>query len=177
MSEPSELPAPPADVGSYRLSAIALINLGLYLTGYFFRLRLITRSGKSEFAHAKYRYFVEEQMVAMPVLLVVPGLWAVAGRGEISAQLRSGFSTLLFSNLALPALLIGGLYAILGTFGTLIYMNRRENSFSIPVNRCSSLLSGVVATYALALMLNQPGAHLLIYRVHYSSPFLSLVDS
>jgi protein-tyrosine-phosphatase len=144
-----------ADAGSYALSAAAIINLLLYLTGYFFRLRLITRAGKSEFEQSGYRYFVEEQMVAMPLLLGIPALLALIGGEGIPGQIRRGFTTLLFSELAAPALAIGMLYAALATFGTLIYLNRRENSFSVPVNRCASLLSGVAAAYLLALLAGQ----------------------
>jgi protein-tyrosine-phosphatase len=144
-----------ADVGSYQLSVAAVINLALYLAGYFFRLRLITRAGKSEFEHSSYRYFVEEQMVAMPVLLGVPALLALIGGEGIPGEIRRGFTTFLFSEAAGFALMIGVLYAALGTFGTLIYLNRRENSFSVPVNRSASLLSGVAAAFLLSLVAGQ----------------------
>ena len=52
----------------------------------------------------------------------------------------------------IPALLIGALYASLYCFGTLIYLDCRENTFCIPLNRSSSLLAGVVASFALALL-------------------------
>jgi hypothetical protein len=38
---------------------------------------------------------------------------------------------------------------VLYVFGTLIYLDRRENTFCIPLNRASSLLSGVVAGFAM----------------------------
>jgi hypothetical protein len=38
-----------------------------------------------------------------------------------------------------------------GIFGTLIFLDRRENTFCIPVNRSSSILAGVLASYTLAI--------------------------
>jgi protein-tyrosine-phosphatase len=51
--------------------------------------------------------------------------------------------------------LIGALYACLYCFGTLIYLDCRENTFCIPLNRASSLLAGIVATYGLGLFFGQ----------------------
>jgi protein-tyrosine-phosphatase len=142
-------------VGSYSLSLAALVNLAAYLLGYVFRLYVMTKVAKCTDALATYRYFVEEQMIAMLALVLVPALCALIGVGDSSLALRRGFTTFLSSPLAGPALLVGVCYAGLGSFGTLIYLDRRENTFAIPVNRCSSLLSGVVAAYALVFLLDQ----------------------
>jgi protein-tyrosine-phosphatase len=142
-------------VGSYTLSLAALVNLSAYLLGYVFRLYAMTTVAKSTDAMATRRYFVEEQMVAMLALVLVPALCALVGVGDSLLALRRGFTTFLGSPPAAPALLVGVCYAALGTFGTLIYLDRRENTFAIPVNRGSSLLSGVVASYALMYLLGQ----------------------
>jgi protein-tyrosine-phosphatase len=115
----------------------------------------MTKVAKSTDATATRRYFVEEQMVAMLVLVLVPALGALVGVGDSLLEVRRGFTTFLGSPLAGPALLVGICYAALGVFGTLIYLDPRENTFAIPVNRCSSLLSGVVASYALVFLLGQ----------------------
>jgi protein-tyrosine-phosphatase len=151
-------------VGSYTLSLAALVNLAAYLLSYVFRLYAMTRMAKSTDALATRRYFVEEQMVAMLALVLVPALGALVGVGDSLLALRRGFTTFLGSPLAGPTLLVGICYAALGVFGTLIYLDPRENTFAIPVNRCSSLLSGVVASYALVYFLGQepvPLPHLL----------------
>jgi protein-tyrosine-phosphatase len=144
-----------AGVGSYTLSLAALVNLAAYLLSYVFRLYAMTRVAKSTDAMATRRYFVEEQMVAMLALVLVPALGALIGVGDSLLALRHGFTTFLGSPLAGPALLVGICYAALGVFGTLIYLDPRENTFAIPVNRCSSLLSGVVASYALVFLLGE----------------------
>ena len=69
------------------------------------------------------------------------------------AELRAGFTTFFAGPLVVPALLIGVLYGCLYLFGTGIYLDRRENTYCIPLNRCSSLLSGVVASFGLTWFL------------------------
>lgn len=167
-----------ADVQSYQMTAIAALNVAAYLTAYLLRLPCMNRLAKSEDKKVTYRYFVEEQMVAMPVLVAVPAIFAVIGQGEIMMDLRRGFSSFLDSELFGPALLVGVLYAGLGVFGTLIYLDRRENTFCVPLNRCISLLSGASASYALAFLFHQAppshaqllGAGLIMLAILFLSP-------
>ena len=49
-------------------------------------------------------------------------------------------------------MLIGALYGCLYLFGTGIYLDHRENTYCIPLNRCSSLLSGLFAAFGLTLL-------------------------
>jgi len=130
-----------SDVGSYELTPAALLNLGGYLFGYVLRLPMMTRLAKIENATATRRYLVTEMLVAMAVLAAFP--FAAAA---LVGQARSLWQTAALP----PALLIGVLYAGLYVFGTLIYLDRRENTFCIPLNRGASLLAGVVAAYALS---------------------------
>jgi hypothetical protein len=37
-----------------------------------------------------------------------------------------------------------------GIFGGLIFLDKRENSFTVPVNRSASILAGVIASFSLA---------------------------
>lgn len=142
-----------AEVGGYQMTLIAVINVGAYLTGYVFRLHFMTRIAKSERPAENTRYFVEETFVAAMALTLAPALLALIGQGSMMMELRTGFTTFLTSTLVLPALLIGFLYACLYMFGSRIYLDARENTFCITLNRCSSLLSGVVASYALFFLL------------------------
>lgn len=141
-------------VPEYTLSGMVLLNLCGYLAGYMFRLQFMTRCAKDVDESVNRRFLVEENAVAMIVLMVVPGVIALLQIGEAGTALSFGFTTFLSTDLAWPALIIGGLYGCLGIFGSLIYLNRRENTFVIPVNRCSSLLSGVVASAILFIWLD-----------------------
>jgi len=146
------------------LSWMAALDVAAYLTGYFFRLQLMSRFAKTRERQVNLRYFAEEHLVASPLLLVLLAVFALAGGGESARQLREGFSSMLFTAEALPAALIGGFYEALFIFGTWIYLHPGEHSFSIPVNRSSSLLSGVVASYGLSFILGMqpPSAHQIL---------------
>lgn len=127
------------DAGSYTLTTVALLNLGCYFCGYVLRLPCMTHAAKIQDDDVTRRYFVSEAVVALTVLGAIGLGLVLSGRGGA-----------LFTTPALaPALMIGALYAVLYIFGTLIYLDRRENTFCIPLNRAASLLSGVVAGFAL----------------------------
>ncbi len=144
-----------ADVNNYRLTTLASLTIVAYLTGYVLRIPCVTSMAKSTDPAATYRYFVEEQLAAMFFLLVIPAVFALIGKGEIMSELRLGFTGLFAGSVTLPALIIGALYACLYCFGTLIYLDCRENTFCIPLNRGSSLLAGLFASYVLALFYGQ----------------------
>lgn len=167
-----------ADVNNYRMSATAILTIAAYLTGYLLRLPCMTRVAKSADDNLTRRYFVEEMLVACIVLVALPAIFALINVGPVMGDLHRGFMNLSFSRLTILSMLVGVLYACLYMFGTLIYLDRRENSFCIPLNRCASLLSGVVASYALVLFLHQPppsavqlvSASLIIVALLFLSP-------
>lgn len=144
-----------ADVNNYKMIWAAGLNIAAYLTGYLLRLPCLNKLGKSQDKNVMYRYFVEEQFVAAIFLVTIPVLFAVIGQGSLMLELRHGFMTFFSSNVTLPGFIIGALYACLYFFGTLIYLDGRENTFCVPLNRCSSLLAGIFATYVLAFLLHQ----------------------
>src|SRR5262249_60817996 len=108
---------------------------------------------KSHDPTANIRYFTEETLVAALALTGLPALCMLIGRGRIPDELREGFTTFMAGPLVVPALAIGVLYGCLYLFGTAIYLDRRENTYCIPLNRCSSLISGLVASYVLSWFL------------------------
>jgi hypothetical protein len=144
-----------ADVNNYRMTVVAGVNTLAYLSGYLLRLPCLNRLGKSEDRSVALRYLVEEQLVAAVLLVAIPATFALIGEGVIASELRQGFVGLFAGGATAPGLLIGALYACLYFFGTLIYLDGRENTFCIPLNRASSLLAGVFATYVLADLFGQ----------------------
>jgi protein-tyrosine-phosphatase/drug/metabolite transporter (DMT)-like permease len=166
------------DANNYRLTEVAALTICAYLSGYLLRLPCLTRLAKLEDNEITRRYFVEESSVAVLFLVAIPAAFALIGQGEIMLQLRQGFVELFTSNLTLPAMLIGALYAGLYCFGTLIYLDCRENTFCIPLNRGSSLLAGIVASYVLAVFFGQEvpspaqlaGAGLIVLALLVLSP-------
>ncbi len=138
-----------ADVNNYRMTLVAGLTIAAYLSGYLLRLPCLNKLGKCEDKSVVYRYLVEEQIVAAVLLVAIPAIFALIGVGGIMSELRGGFTNFFKSGVTTPGLLIGALYAGLYFFGTLIYLDARENTFCIPLNRASSLLAGLFATYAL----------------------------
>lgn len=129
-----------SQIGEYRLVVAAMLNIAIYFFGYSLRLPAMTRTAKVRDVEHTRRYFVGELVVACAGLAVIGAAFLALG-GELRAT-------------TLPSALgIGVFYACLYVFGTLIYLDRRENSFCVPLNRCSSLLAGLVATWALSAWL------------------------
>ncbi|MCB9232391.1 MAG: hypothetical protein H6581_12050 [Bacteroidia bacterium] len=140
-----------AEKGGFALTLLAAINIGLYLSGYIFRLQFMTHIAKSSHRETNYRFFVEEMLVAMVAIMVLPVFFPLVGFGNGISDLWSGWAVFAHPAVLLPALLIGGLYGCLYLFGSRIYLNHRENTFCIPINRCASLLAGVTASLILTL--------------------------
>lgn len=130
--------------------------LSLYLAGYALRLPCMTGAAKCPDTTLTRCYLVQEAAVALAALLIVQAIVALTDLGVISSGLRQGFAALASEPLASPAVLIGILYAGLFVCGTLVYLDRRENTFCVPLNRCSSLLAGVLAAYALTWLRGVP---------------------
>lgn len=136
---------------SFGLHVGAMVDVALYLGAYFVRLRLMSRLAKSDDPDLSRRYFVEEQMVATPVVVATLLVVAVIGPATVSDPLRMGMTAL-----GAPAVwgftaLVGLLSQLTGIFGGLILLDRRENTYCVPVNRASSMLAGLCATVALWL--------------------------
>src|SRR5262249_8227705 len=167
-----------ADVSNYRLTTLSVFVILAYLTGYFFRFRIMTRIAKSDDRNITMRYFVEEQIVATPVLLLVLGVLAMIGSGEILTGFRRGFTLMPASDAVVPVLFVGGFYAALCVCTTLIFLDRRENTFCIPMHCGSSMLSGIVASWLLTLVYWQAppssaqlaGAGLIVIALGLLSP-------
>lgn len=153
-----------ADTDSYALPFLCGVDIAVYLASYFIRLRFMSRLAKSEDGDANKRYFVEEQMVATPVLVLVLAIAAGLGHGSFPQALRDGFIALWGQPAIVAIIVVGVLSQGTGVFGNLIYLDRRENTFCVPVNRSSSILAGVVASYLLLIFPEQhaPGSSQLV---------------
>ena len=166
-----------SDVRNYRLTTAAMLNIAAYLAGYLLRLPNMTRLAKCDDRATTYRYLVGEQLIAMPLLLVVPALVALAGWGEIGAGLRQAFAHPWESSAGGLAIVVGALYAGLCVCGTLIYLDCREHTFCVPLNRGSSVLAVTGASLALTFLGEPPpsaaqlgGASIIVLALAFLSP-------
>lgn len=137
-----------AEKGGFALTGSAALDIGIYLAAYFVRLRIMSGSAKSEDPNANARYFVEEQMVATPLVVVVLAGWALLGSSQAALDLHRGFTDIWREPVLGWVLAVGVLSQGTGIFGGLILLDKRENTFCVPVNRASSILAGLVASFA-----------------------------
>jgi hypothetical protein len=133
------------DVKSYDMTLAAAIDISAYLFGYAVRYPAMTRAAKIADDELTRRYLVQELLVATIVLAAIPTALAFG-----NAELRRGWQACLGSPILLPGLSIGIFYVVLYFFATLVYLDRRENTFCIPLNCCASLLSGIAVSYLFA---------------------------
>src|ERR1041384_1710502 len=68
---------------SYTLTIAAVIDVAAYLAAYFFKFQFMSLLAKANDREATLRYFVEEQMVASPLLVIVLILLSVIGAGNV----------------------------------------------------------------------------------------------
>ncbi len=135
--------------GDLEIESLGLIVIGVYLAAYFVRLKLMSSQAKSSDPADSKRFFVEEQMVATPAIVLFLVVLAVWGHGETMLELRHGFTEVGSLQTLLMIVAIGVFSQGTGIFGALVLLDGRENSFCVPVNRASSVLAGVVASGAL----------------------------
>lgn len=145
-------------------NAMLGLDLLVYLGSYFFRLSFMSKLAKSDNDDDTKKFFVEEQMVGTPSILVILFVLSLFGAGQTSDTLLGGLHAGFHSFWDHPgtviaiAMAIGFCSQFNGVFGGLILLDKSENAFAVPVNRCSSILAGVCATAALALVFD--GYHL-----------------
>lgn len=144
-----------SDAAAYKLTIAAIIDIAAYLAAYFFKFQFMSRLAKSDDPSETRRYFVEEQMVASPLLVLALVALAFIGSGEVMTGFRIGLTSFLLTPAAIYAALVGLSYAALCVCTTLIFLDRRENTFCVPMHSGSSMLAGFTATIILAYLYNQ----------------------
>lgn len=138
------------DTDSYSVPFAAGIVIATYLASYFVRFQFMSRLAKSEQADVNKRYFVEEQMTATPVFVLLLVIFSFFNNG-IGDAVRYGFTAHWDQSYLWVLILIGLFSQGTGVFGTLVFLDKNENTYCIPVNRSSSIIAGVIATYSLTL--------------------------
>jgi hypothetical protein len=147
------------------LNFAAALNISLYLLAYFFRLILMSSWAKSDDSAERKCFFSEEQMVANVALFTALAIAGFIGSapdsGLILSQISSGFTQIPFMGFFFFIFMIGFFSYGTGLFGSLIYLDGRENTFTVPANRAASILAGVLADYLLAFFYGQrfPGVN------------------
>ena len=121
-------------------SPLLLLTLAIYLGAYFIRLSLMSWFAKQPTEGARAVYARNEFIWAFVFLApfcVAALVWvlAPAGGGEATSVGAGPVFGPVFTGIAYGFVLLSG---------TLIYLDPRENTFTIPINRGASLLGGVL---------------------------------
>ena len=144
-----------SDAASYTLTIAAVLDIAAYLAAYFFKFQFMSRLAKTHDREATLRYLVEEQMVASPLLVLALVVLALVGTGDVMLAFRAGLTSFVMTPAAIYAALVGFCYAALCVCTTLIFLDRRENTFCVPMHCGSSMLAGFTATAIIAYLYNQ----------------------
>lgn len=138
--------------GGLRLPTLAIVVVALYTVGYFIRLWVMTRVAKSGNTRSVQGYFVEEQIVAIPVALAALAALSLADFGEQHGQLAFGFVGVWQAGLLGRLVVLAALLFLISILAILILLDKRENSFCVPFERSASVLAGVAAAAILGAM-------------------------
>ncbi len=138
--------------GGLHLPPLAIVTIALYTLGYLVRILAMTRVAKSGDARAAKGYFVEEQLVAIPLALAGLAALSAAHLGRQGDQLGFGFVEIWSSGRVGYLIVLATLLFLISIFALLILLDRRENTFCVPFERSASVLAGLAATYLLAAM-------------------------
>jgi len=141
------------DASGFHIPFLLGIVIAVYLFSYFMRFQFMSRNAKSDKKEVNLRYFVEEQMVSTPVLVIFLGLFALL-KSDIGDAVRMGWTVHWDQPYLWALILIGVLSQGTGFFGTLVFLDKNENTYCIPVNRSSSILAGVIASFLLSIFPN-----------------------
>lgn len=142
--------------GGLRVPFLCMIVIILNMLGYFLRLMVMTRTAKNPDPESRKRYFSEEQMVAYPLVLVIMGALAWIGGAKPLLELRWGFMQLWSQPIAWVVLPLGLGATLAGVTAAYILLNKRENTYCVPLERSASVIGGVIAAYVLYRMKGYP---------------------
>lgn len=142
----------------HSLPLLAALNLCAYLSGYALRTPLMTKLAKVRDPGITRRYYVQEALVTIVLLPAIPAVMALLKTGPVSLALRRGFTTFWTMHPAavVPVVLVGVFYGCHNIFGTLIYLDGRENTFCIPLFCGASFLAGYSAVFLLSFLFAFP---------------------
>jgi hypothetical protein len=162
-----------SESSGYSINLACAICVGVYLLSYFIRLRFMSRLAKTDVGNANLRFFVEEQWASTPGAFLGLLIYGCFGQSQVATDIWIGITSLWSSPQLGYVILVGVLSQGIGIFGGLLLLDKSENTFCVPINRSSSILAGVVASYGLTFIYhsrapspaNLAGAALIIIAI------------
>jgi drug/metabolite transporter (DMT)-like permease len=142
--------------GNLYLPPLAIATVVLYTLGYFLRLAVMTKISKSGDEASVRRYFVEEKIVALPLSILALYLLAASGISKQADQLTNGFIHVWSDPVIWKLAVNGFLLTIISVLAAIILLDKRENSYCVPLERSASLLAGIIAALVMAWVWGLP---------------------
>lgn len=139
----------------FQLPLLAWVTLALYTLGYFVRLWVMTRVAKTGAPGSIKMYFVEEKLVGIPLSVLFLAVLSGLGEGSAGEQLGFGFVAVWTSPQLGAICALAGLLFVVSIFSVVILLDKRENSFCVPMERSASILAGMIGTVVLQLAYGQ----------------------
>jgi hypothetical protein len=138
--------------GGLKLPPLAIVTIIVYTIGYFGRLWIMSKVSKDDDPEKLRGFFSEEKIVGFPAAILMLAAVLVLG-GTQGEQLRWGF-TQVWATPQFPMIAACGLMVCLtGVFSGFILLDKRENSYCVPLERSASILAGIAGSVILAVFL------------------------
>ncbi|MEM9014318.1 MAG: hypothetical protein AAGB02_04340 [Pseudomonadota bacterium] len=125
---------------AYSQATVFAFVIASYLVAYSVRLGLMSTRAKAWARGERAAYARDEFIWAGIFAIVALALGAVGDAFSANADV----------SISINAALVGVLYSLVLFFGTMIYLDPRENTFTIAINRGASLLGGVAGALLAA---------------------------
>jgi uncharacterized membrane protein YdcZ (DUF606 family) len=142
------------------ITLICALDVALYLFVHSIKLSIMSRWAKSEDKRERRQYIIEEQIVISIVLTSTLLILGIIGSGmspdSALNQVWSGYAVLPAKGFVLMPMSIGVAAVGMGIFQSLIFLDRRENTFCVAIIQSSGIISGFIVTYLLSVFYNQP---------------------
>jgi hypothetical protein len=139
----------------FHMPLLAWLTIILYTIGYFVRLAVMTRIAKTGTTESIQQYFVEEKIVGIPLAVLALAALSWLGLGRQGGQLGWGFTDVWTSSQFGSILALSVLLFIVSIFSIVILLDRRENSYCVPLERSASILAGVIGASILSIVFGQ----------------------
>ena len=137
------------DRGGLEMPPLAIASVVLYTIGFFGRLMVMSHVSKSGDDASVRRYFVEEKLIGIPFAIIVLMLLPYAGLGAQSADLAFGFTQIWTSPQMPLVAALAFLLFLVSVFSAVILLDKRENTFCVPLERSASVIAGLMAAFVL----------------------------
>jgi len=139
------------DRGGLDAPPLALLTVALYTGGYLLRIVVMTHVAKREDPTTGRGYFVEEKLVALPLSLVILVTLASLGPGNDSFAASLAVLSAPGSAVFWMMLGVGITLCVVAICATVILLAPQENSYCVPLERSTSLVAGLLASWFLHL--------------------------